>query len=153
MTRYNTEEQAGGYEPKIIKRRDDAPEGCSWVTEKPAPEQLKPCPFCKTLPEVFPLQPEIEGSAWTKIECCHSNCSVKPSVAAYDDCASVHRAEAIAAWNKRPELTEALAIIEKQREALEKVLPDVEAIQRNCEHEVESLSAIKQALALTDGEK
>lgn len=64
------------------------------------PLVLRPCPFCGEAPEVLPLDPRLDGDAWTRIQCDNATCRVKPSVEVYAD--RGHRATAARYWNFRP---------------------------------------------------
>lgn len=67
-------------------------------------EELKPCPFCGTVPSVYPKRPEIEGDGFGHVRCENDDCPAQPCVNAYTsgpDTLEAHKAAAIALWNRR----------------------------------------------------
>ena len=61
-----------------------------------AGEGLKPCPWCQTAPVV------TDGDNWTSVICGNTQCLVTAEVDISGIGNLAHRAEAIAAWNRRP---------------------------------------------------
>lgn len=141
MTRFNTDEQAGGYEEPMAKEA----------------QTLKACPFCGGKADDGFGAGTHPMTQWVGCLDCDA---VSPHLG--------DLAESIKEWNTRapdPALTEALAIIEKQREALEdvlKALPISQVLDAECKtsDKDEILSwledvaeKVEQALALTDGDE
>lgn len=66
----------------------------------------KRCPFCGTLPTVFPKHPEVEGNAWAAVKCVNARCPAQPTVldgAKFCDSrgSAAYKALAIRRWNRR----------------------------------------------------
>lgn len=65
-----------------------------------------PCPFCGTVPQVGPTDPDNDGNAWGYVQCESILCAVNPSVEDGETCADERGSGAyidiaIARWNKR----------------------------------------------------
>lgn len=65
-----------------------------------------PCPFCGHAPEVEPMFPELEGSAWGMVTCRNQHCSARPQVkdgeeVADDRGSDEYKEAAIRRWNTR----------------------------------------------------
>lgn len=68
--------------------------------------ELLPCPFCGSIPDVFPKRPEIEGNAFGQVRCSNNDCSAKPCVNDGEDRADdrgsdAYKMAAIKIWNTR----------------------------------------------------
>lgn len=66
----------------------------------------RPCPFCGSLPKVYPTRPEIEGNAFGQVRCENQRCAANPVV---NDGALIadergpdkYKELAIRRWNRR----------------------------------------------------
>ncbi len=68
--------------------------------------ELLPCPFCGSIPDVFPINPEREGNAWGQVSCTNPECTANPTVEDGEDCADergsdAYKQVAIERWNRR----------------------------------------------------
>lgn len=86
--------------------------------------ELLPCPFCGRQPKVFPADADVEGNAWTAIEC--ANCVTSPpntqSVARVTHYAeSGHFEAAVTAWNTRAVSAAEGDLLWRCLEALDKI--------------------------------
>lgn len=71
-----------------------------------------PCPFCGSMPEVYPKRPEIEGNAFGQVRCENQRCAASPCVndntkIADERGPEKYKQAAIRRWNKRHTLSAA----------------------------------------------
>ena len=67
---------------------------------------IKNCPFCGHIPEVGPLNPELDGNAWGYVKCKNRKCPARPEVLdgesiADDRGSDEYKNAAINRWNTR----------------------------------------------------
>jgi len=66
----------------------------------------KPCPFCGIAPNVYPVDPKREGSAWGSVQCDNEDCPAQPRVFDNEPIADergsdAYKEAAIKRWNMR----------------------------------------------------